>query len=192
LTDSDKDEVNESEDAFGTVGNVMTYYCRDFIFKDAPEDPDLKVAEMFVSGNQFLRDRLPISIKDEDIEDLRKNAKTGNYDTYRFMVYYVNSASDSKWYDAIDNIEDEWDYKDYIDRDSKIWRYDQEDFDEVVSPFLKEFPTYQAWKDHISGSCVERLKKILADSGKMPYEDAIDNVKVNEDGIAYVIIGWRA
>ena len=190
ILDSEKDNecVEESEAASGSIGSVPTYYCRDLVFADAPDDSDLKVEEIFISGNKILKDRMPVKIHNEDYLNIQKQNAKG-LGSYRFIIYYVDSQYDSKWYDAFDNIEDEITFNKYVDQKSDMWAGFEEDYPE---DFAKQFKTYDEWKKHISYSCSEKLKEIFRSSGKLPYQSLADVVKTNDDGVAYVIIGWRA
>lgn len=180
--------LKESENAFDSADGLTTYYCRDLIWGDAPDD--VEVAELPYMGKYASSNRCPISLTEEDYQKVVKNSNRNNNE-YRVFAYYIKGKAELKWSEYGDEIEDKIDFENFIDPE---WhRY--QDYPEEWNPeFAKTFPKYEDWVAYIGKNAAEELRYSLAHSGKLPYESMADGdeIKINEDGTAYILIAWRA
>ena len=172
-------KLSESEDASSVDNGIDTYYCRDLIFNDCPDGNDIEVYE--------IRTKIPVEISQED--QVRVKSLVAKGDLYRIFIYVVKGQCDSRWQDAKDNIDDEFDYKNYVDKDDVQYEDFPEDYDEE---FYKKFDTYQKWTRYLGENSKKRLSEIFNSAGRYPYLQMKNSIHTNENGDSYAIIAWRA
>lgn len=182
-------KLTESEDMFSFDSGIGVFSARNMIFAATPDD--VECAEYSRYSDSFGG-----FVADE--RTMAHARQTAESDTYRAIAYWqkpylrydprTGSAFEVICELGEDSLEDG--YNAFVNKD--FYDYD-EDWDETIADFVSVYPTFAAFNAAVRKSTVTEFLSNLSGSDCDMFRYVTEhNVKVLPNGMAYLVILWRA
>ena len=182
-------KLTESEDTFSFNDGIGVFSARDMIFSVTPDDVEYAEYSRYSdSFGGFVPDQ----------QTMARVRQAADSDTYRAIAYWQKPylRYDSRTGQAFDVICDlgednlEAGYDAFVNKDFDDY---DEDWDATITSFVSVYPTFSQFSEAVRKSTVAEFMSNLKNS-ECDLFGYIDNsqIKVMPNGIAYVVIFWRA